>query len=126
VGEDENPIRREKSKLAFDYLRELLSGEGIRLITVPLNSNPLLNGLIYEGNLFDAQCFLKRISRDNRWEESGLPPGRSKSFSSETLIVVGAMFRHVLTRQAESVKKSSDVVLRSLFSADSEVPAKGP
>lgn len=70
VGWDEVPRDPEKPLKAVSNIRRLLSQGGTALITVPLGYNPNVDRYVREGRLFDSQSFMKRISRDDRWEET--------------------------------------------------------
>ena len=55
---------------AVENLRQLLAPGGIIVVTMPLGQNPDLDALLRENRLpFTRRLFLKRISRDNRWEQ---------------------------------------------------------
>lgn len=77
VGWDENPtthkITNESQKIlcAIDKLRELVKPNGRIVFTMPLGYNPNVDLLIRNRQLHcTQQFFLKRISKDNRWEET--------------------------------------------------------
>jgi SAM-dependent methyltransferase len=78
VGWDESPSDQkimntpEKILRAIDNMKQVLNAKGKIIITVPLGYNPGLDDLIKTGRInFDKQFYLKRISTDNRWVETG-------------------------------------------------------
>ena len=71
VGWDENPKDSHKILRAIGNLKNCLSHGGKMVITLPLGYNPCMDKLIKERKIkFDEQYYLKRISKDNRWEEA--------------------------------------------------------
>jgi len=71
VGWDEDPRDPTKVIRAFENLLELLSPGGKIAITLPLGYNPEIDKYLIDGRLrFDKQCYLKRISKSNKWIES--------------------------------------------------------
>jgi SAM-dependent methyltransferase len=70
VGWDEDLKEWDKPMRAVSHLVSLLSPGGTLLITLPLGYNPRVDAAL-QGDAFDLDhlTFLKRISRDNRWQE---------------------------------------------------------
>lgn len=71
VGWDEKPRQPEKILKAFNNLREnCLSLGGTMVVTMPLGFNSALDGFLLNKQLvFDEAYFMKRISKDNVWQE---------------------------------------------------------
>ena len=70
VGWDETPRDPDKVRRALAHLRELLTSTGTAFYTVPLGYNSHFDRLLFNGELDIGETrFLKRVSRDNRWEE---------------------------------------------------------
>lgn len=64
-------VEPQKILAAIDHLRALLSANGHLLVTLPIGYNPHLDELLRNGDLgFDRLLAMKRISRDNRWQET--------------------------------------------------------
>src|SRR5258708_3804228 len=73
VGWDEPVKDKKKIILAFKNLRTMLSRKGKIIFTIPLGYNPHMDEIITSGKLnLDEQYYLRRISKDNLWEESKL------------------------------------------------------
>lgn len=73
VGWDEQPREPDKVLRACKRLQELVLPGGAILVTAPLGYNPHLDDYLNEGALEFAYCgYLRRITRDNRWEETSL------------------------------------------------------
>jgi SAM-dependent methyltransferase len=59
-----------KPLCAVENLRQLLASGGIIVVTIPIGQNPALDALLRENRLPFIRCLcLKRISRDNRWQQ---------------------------------------------------------
>ena len=73
VGWDERPRDAGKTLRAYAAMRAALTPDGTMLLTCPIGQNPHLDGYIQEERLdFPERHYLRRVSRDNRWEEVGL------------------------------------------------------
>lgn len=71
VGWDEFPQSPRKVLRAIDNLRSILTPGGRIVVTIPLGYNPVLDGLLSNGEApFTRQFFMKRVSRDNQWKEA--------------------------------------------------------
>lgn len=71
VGYDDAPIDRMKIIRAVEHLRGLLAKGGKMVVALPLGYNPSMDDDIKNGRLrFLKQWCLKRISSDNRWQET--------------------------------------------------------
>jgi len=71
VGWDE-PAERDPEKIvrALENVTAMLSRGGQLVVTMPIGYNPYLDELLRRGRLrFTETNFLKRVSKDNRWEE---------------------------------------------------------
>jgi len=84
VGWDEIPKNPKKILLAIKNLKEnCLKENGEILMTLPINYNLVMDKLLFSGKLvFDEKYYLKRISWDNKWEQSTLEDVRSVKFNS--------------------------------------------
>jgi len=70
AGWDEKPRDPMKIPRAIEHLKGLLAEAGKIVVTLPLGYNPELDKLLRQGKIqFSKKFFLKRISKDNRWEE---------------------------------------------------------
>lgn len=70
VGWDEKPRDPKKILKALKNLKGCLSSKGKMMVTLPLGYNPEMDKLLGEGKIrFSKQYYLKRISKDNRWQE---------------------------------------------------------
>lgn len=55
---------------AINNLKQCLSNDGFMIMTLPIGQNPVLDSLVQKRQIsFTRHYFLKRVSRDNRWEE---------------------------------------------------------
>ncbi len=71
VGWDEFPQSPRKILRAIDNLKSILTPGGKIAVTIPLGYNPVLDGLLINGKVpFTRRFFMKRVSRDNQWEEA--------------------------------------------------------
>lgn len=71
VGWDEDPRDPEKVLKAIANLRRLTAPGGRLVITLPMAYNPHVDAHLKEGRIsFSRHCCLKRVSRDNRWEQT--------------------------------------------------------
>ena len=71
VGWDERPRDPLKVLRAIENLVNCLAPGGKLVATFPLAYNTELDKLLKDGNLqFTTQHYLRRVSRDNRWEEA--------------------------------------------------------
>jgi hypothetical protein len=70
VGWDEQPREPKKIFPALKNLKKCLAHGGLLVVTIPLGQNPILDKYIEMGQLeFTESYYLKRISKDNQWEE---------------------------------------------------------
>jgi hypothetical protein len=70
VGWDERPREADKCLRAYRNIRTLVAPGGSILLTCPIGQNPHLDAYIQAGDIdFPVQRFLRRVSKDNRWEE---------------------------------------------------------
>lgn len=68
---------------AFEGLERLLAPGGETLITMPLNYNRFLDGLIAADALpFTNLRFMKRTTRDNQWVETDYNGARDCSYNN--------------------------------------------
>lgn len=71
IGWDEHPRRPQRALQALEHLHTLLAPGGAILVSAPLGYNPVLDEALLRGQLpFDRVHCLRRISADNRWEET--------------------------------------------------------
>lgn len=71
VGWDEQKKDRMKIIQAVKNLKKLLSPNGKIIFTIPLGYNPYMDDIIAKKQLnLNEQHFLKRVSKDNLWEEA--------------------------------------------------------
>jgi len=94
VGWDETPKDDKKILVAIDCLKKLLAPKGKIVVTVPLGYNPYLNGFLKDNKLeFTSRFYLKRISKDNLWEETDLKGLEKAQFNNPFLfanaVVIG-------------------------------------
>lgn len=89
VGWDENPsdhrVLHEPEKIirAIDNVKGLLNLNGKIVVTLPLGYNPYLDKLLKSGKIkFDSRFCMKRISKDNRWIETGWKDVEDSKFNS--------------------------------------------
>lgn len=83
VGWDE--AKKDKMKIiqAFKNLRTMLSHKGKIIFTIPLGYNPYMDDIIMNGRLnLNEQYYMRRISKDNLWEESKLNKGTRILYNS--------------------------------------------
>jgi hypothetical protein len=73
IGWDENPREPEKVLYALENLKSnCLAHGGIMVITAPLGHNPELDKLLKQGMIdLGKQYYMKRLSKDNLWKETG-------------------------------------------------------
>jgi hypothetical protein len=70
IGYDEEPRAPIKPLTTIRKLKSLKKSDGKIVITFPIGYNPYLDLLVkYKKIPFDKLFFLKRISKDNRWEQ---------------------------------------------------------
>jgi len=67
VGQDETPADPKKADFAIKKIRGMLAPGGTFVCTIPVGYNKNLEKTMY--NLFDDIYCLRRVSKDNRWEE---------------------------------------------------------
>jgi SAM-dependent methyltransferase len=83
VGWDETPRDPGKILRALDNLIRLASPGGRIVVTLPMAYNPNVDALLREGRLPLTHRFcLKRVSRDNRWEEVDWPAIRDAGYDT--------------------------------------------
>jgi hypothetical protein len=72
VGWDESPREPRKVLYALENLKSnCLAPRGIMVITAPLGHNSELDKLLNEGMIdLGKQCYMKRLSKANLWEET--------------------------------------------------------
>ncbi|MCX7818863.1 MAG: class I SAM-dependent methyltransferase [Kiritimatiellae bacterium] len=98
VGWDEVPREPGKVMRAFEAMCAMLAPGGELLVTMPLGYNPEVDGLLAADRLqFDERRFLRRVSRDNRWQEAEWAEVSSAKFGEPypcaNAIVVGRVRR---------------------------------
>ena len=60
----------DKPMKAINHMKTLLAENGSMLVTMPVGYNPAIDKMVFaESTPFDEQYFLKRVSKDNRWEQ---------------------------------------------------------
>lgn len=70
VGFDEEKIEPNKVVKTFENLKNALSSDGKIIVTLPLGYNPSLDDFLKNRILkFDEMFFMKRVSKNNRWEQ---------------------------------------------------------
>lgn len=95
VGWDESDSRNpEKVIKAFDNIADQLCPNGNIVVTMPLGYNPDLDEIIDKKRLpFTQQYFLKRVSKQNEWQEVGYEEVRGARydypFHAANAIVIG-------------------------------------
>lgn len=83
VGWDEPEKDKTKIIQALKNLKTMLSPNGKIVFTIPLGYNPYMDDLIIHEKLnLDEQYYLRRISKDNLWEESKLNKSSRISYNS--------------------------------------------
>jgi hypothetical protein len=71
VGWDEFPREPDKVLRAYRNIRTFVRDGGSILLTCPLGQNPHLDEYLRAGEIdFPVQRYFRRVSADNRWEES--------------------------------------------------------
>jgi SAM-dependent methyltransferase len=74
VGWDETPRDPAKVLRALDNLARLTAPGGRIVVTLPMAYNPNVDAFLRDGRIaFTERFCLKRVSRDNRWEEVDWP-----------------------------------------------------
>jgi hypothetical protein len=90
VGWDEQPKEKDKILRAIANLKSLLQESGTLVATVPMGYNPYLDDFIKSGQTgFSEVYFLKRISKDNRWQEATLAEVQNLKFGEPYLCANG-------------------------------------
>ncbi|MFC1501072.1 SAM-dependent methyltransferase [Elusimicrobiota bacterium] len=94
VGWDEEEKNPNKIYNTVNHLKTLLSDNGKLLFTVPVGYNPVLDEQLFAKKLDSVDIyFLKRISKDNLWQETNLKEVQSTKFNDPypngNAIVVG-------------------------------------
>ena len=70
VGLDEDSREALKPLRAIENLRQVLADGGMIVVTIPMGHNPHLDTVLLESRIpFTRRLCLKRISRDNRWQQ---------------------------------------------------------
>jgi SAM-dependent methyltransferase len=70
VGWDETPRQPGKMKDAIANMRRLLAPGGKLVVTLPIGYNPHVDSFLLSGSVrFANEYFMRRTSKDNRWEE---------------------------------------------------------
>lgn len=69
IGTDDPPHIPARAKLAIDRLYGLLAPGGCLFFTIPVGYNADLDERLFGGELVEHLFALKRISKDNRWEQ---------------------------------------------------------
>lgn len=84
VGWEEKPKDPLKILKAIENMKKILSTEGEILITLPVGyHNPKLNNLINTSALgLNETYYMKRISADNKWEQSTLEKVKNHKYNS--------------------------------------------
>jgi SAM-dependent methyltransferase len=104
IGWDEIPFDQrklgepEKIMTTVKCLKKLLAPGGKLVATVPVGHNPGLDKLLWAGKLrFDELYYMKRVSKDNRWEEVGWDDVKDarigKPYPKANSLVVGVIGR---------------------------------
>jgi hypothetical protein len=71
IGWDEQPRQPQRALQTLEHLHMLLAPGGGMLVSAPLGYNAALDEALLKGQLpFDRVHCLRRISADNRWEET--------------------------------------------------------
>ena len=83
VGWDEEPRDPEKTIRAVERLHALTAPGGRLVITFPIAYNPHMDGSLRDGRIsFGRSICLKRVSRDNRWEETSWDDAMAARFDT--------------------------------------------
>jgi hypothetical protein len=71
IGYDELGIPDpDKPMKAINHMKTLLVENGSMLVTMPIGYNPAIDKMVFgENTPFEQQYYLKRVSKDNRWEQ---------------------------------------------------------
>ena len=81
IGFDEEPKDKAKVVLALERMSDLLADNGTIIITFPWGYNTGLDAMLIDGRLkFDNTYYLKRISKNNKWRQTGLDEIRYARF----------------------------------------------
>jgi hypothetical protein len=80
IGYDElNVPDPNKPIKAINHMKTLLAENGSMLVTMPIGYNPVIDKMVFgENTPFEQQYYLKRVSKDNHWEQVS-PEVASKS-----------------------------------------------
>lgn len=83
VGWDEDPREPGKVLRAIQNLRSLIAPGGRLVVTLPIAFNPYVDESLKEGRIaFDRHLCLRRVSRDNRWEETAWDQAMAARFDT--------------------------------------------
>jgi SAM-dependent methyltransferase len=83
VGWDETPRDPAKILRALDNLARLTAPGGRIVVTLPMAYNPNVDAFLREGRIaFTERYCLKRVSRDNRWQEVDWPAIRDARYDT--------------------------------------------
>jgi len=95
VGLDDSPTDPKKADMAIKKVRTMLAPGGTFVCTIPIGYNKNLEKTMH--NLFDDLYCLRRISKDNRWEECELDDLKTieygTPFNAANAIVVGVIHK---------------------------------
>ncbi len=102
VGWDEKPQDSKKILVAIQNLKKLLNPGGEIVVTLPLGYNPEMDKLLKEGKIhFTQRYYLKRISKDNKWVETGWEDvcgvGYGNPYPGATAIIIGIIKKKVIS-----------------------------
>jgi cyclopropane fatty-acyl-phospholipid synthase-like methyltransferase len=83
VGYDEEPRDPQKVVRAVEHLKALLKPGGLMVITLPAGYNRPMDELLKNGALeFSGQYYLRRMTEDNQWAETGMDEAISAAYGS--------------------------------------------
>lgn len=95
VGVDETPVDPKKADISIKKIKSMLAPGGTFVCTIPIGYNKNLEKNIH--NLFDDIYCLRRISKDNKWEECELDDligiEYGTPFNAANAIVVGIIHK---------------------------------
>jgi hypothetical protein len=95
IGYDELGIPDpNKPVKAINHMKTLLAENGSMLVTMPIGYNPVIDKIVFSENTpFEQQYYLKRVSKDNHWEQVSPEVAREckfdKPYRCANAIIVG-------------------------------------
>lgn len=95
IGYDELGIPDPNKPMeAINHMKTLLAENGSMLITMPIGYNPVIDKMVFGANTpFEQQYYLKRVSKDNHWEQVSPEVAREckvdKPYRCANAIIVG-------------------------------------